>query len=48
MKTETKVLRELKHLRKFYASHREFKAHVLSGEVKMSIPDVVKMMSVIK
>ncbi len=37
------VLEQCKHLRKFYGTDKEFKDHLMSGEVKMPIPDVIEM-----
>jgi hypothetical protein len=37
-----KFMKEYKHLSKFYKSKKEFKQHLLSGEVKISIPDMIK------
>lgn len=38
-------MKEFKHLEKFYKSKKEFKKHLLSGEVKISIPDMVELIN---
>jgi hypothetical protein len=35
-------MKEYKHLQKFYKTKKEFKQDLLSGEVKISIPDMIK------
>ena len=37
-----KFMNEYKHLQQFYKTKKEFKQHLLSGEVKISIPDMIK------
>jgi len=39
------LMKEYKHLRKFYKTKKEFKQHLLSGEVKISIPDMIKFIN---
>jgi len=39
--TLQKFMKEYKHLEKFYRTKKEFKQHLLSGEVKISIPDMI-------
>ena len=36
-----KFMKEYKHLQKFYKTKKEFKQDLLSGEVKISIPDMI-------
>ena len=36
-----KFIKKYKHLQHFYGSKKEFKQHLLSGEVKISIPDMI-------
>lgn len=40
--TLKKFMNEYKHLQEFYKTKKEFKQHLLSGEVKISIPDMIK------
>ena len=40
-KTLKKFMKEYKHLQKFYKTKKEFKQHLLSGEVKISISDMI-------
>jgi hypothetical protein len=39
--TLQKFMESYKHLGKFYKTKKEFKQHILSGEVKISIPDMI-------
>lgn len=53
MKTENKkerqfILENVKHLRKFYKTQKEFKEHLFSGEVTMPIPYVVNLLKFYK
>jgi hypothetical protein len=43
MNTEL-ILNYFKHLSSCYSSEKEFIDHMLSGEVKVSIPDIIRMM----
>lgn len=36
-------MKEFKHLRKFYKTKKEFEKHLLSGEVKISISDMIEL-----
>jgi len=36
-------MNEYKHLQQFYKTKKEFKQHLLSGEVKISIPDMINL-----
>ena len=36
-----KFMNEYKHLQQFYKNKKEFKQHLLSGEVKISISDMI-------
>ena len=38
-------MKEFKHLRKFYKTKKEFKEHLLSGEVTINIPDMIKLIN---
>jgi hypothetical protein len=40
--TLKKFMESYKHLGKFYKTKKEFKQHILSGEVKITIPDMIK------
>ena len=40
--TLKKFMNEYKHLQQFYKTKKEFKQHLLSGEVKISIPDMIE------
>ena len=40
-----KFMNEYKHLQKFYKTKKEFKQHLLSGEVKISIPDMINFLN---
>jgi hypothetical protein len=40
-----KFMKKYKHLRKFYKTKKEFKQHLLSGEVKINIPDMIKFIN---
>jgi hypothetical protein len=44
-KTLKKFMNEYKHLQKFYRTKKEFKEHLLSGEVKISIIDMIKFVN---
>ena len=39
--TLKKFMNEYKHLQQFYKTKKEFKQHLLSGEVTISIPDMI-------
>jgi hypothetical protein len=39
--TLKKFMKEYRHLQQFYKTRKEFKQHLLSGEVKISIPDMI-------
>ena len=39
--TLKKFMNEYKHLQQFYKTKKEFKQHLLSGEVAISIPDMI-------
>jgi len=43
--TLKKFMNEYKHLRKFYRTKKEFKQHLLSGEVKISVPDMINFIN---
>jgi hypothetical protein len=43
--TLKKFMKEYKHLQQFYRTKKEFKEHLLSGEVKISIPDMIKFIN---
>ena len=46
MKKELKkFMKEYKHLRKFYKNKKQFKQHLLSGEVKISILDMITFLN---
>jgi hypothetical protein len=34
-------MNKYKHLQQFYKTKKEFKQHLLSGEVKITIPDMI-------
>jgi len=38
-------MKEFKHLGKFYKTKKEFKEHLLSGEVTINIPDMIKLIN---
>jgi len=38
-----KFMNEYKHLQQFYKTKKEFKQHLLSGEVKISIPNMINL-----
>jgi hypothetical protein len=38
-----KFMNEYKHLQHFYKTKKEFKQHLLSGEVKISIPNMINL-----
>ena len=40
-----KFINEYKHLQQFYKTKKEFKQHLLSGEVKISIPDMINFLN---
>lgn len=40
--TLKKFMKEYKHLQQYYKTKKEFKQDLLSGEVKISIPDMIK------
>ena len=39
--TLKKFMNEYKHLQHYYTTKKEFKQHLLSGEVKISIADMI-------
>jgi hypothetical protein len=43
--TLKKFMKKYKHLQQFYRTKKEFKEHLLSGEVKISIPDMIKFIN---
>jgi hypothetical protein len=43
--TLKKFMNEYKHLQQFYKTKKEFKQHLLSGEVKISIPDMIELIN---
>lgn len=45
MGTLKKFMNEYKHLQQFYKTKKEFKQHLLSGEVKISIPDMINFLN---
>lgn len=38
-------MKEFKHLGKFYKTKKEFKEHLLSGEVTISIPNMIEIIN---
>ena len=44
-KTLKKFMNDYKHLQKFYRTKKEFKQHLLSGEVTISIPDMINFLN---
>ncbi len=40
-----KFMKDYKHLQQFYKTEEEFKQHLLSGEVKISIPDMINFIT---
>ena len=47
-KTLKKFMKEYKHLQQFYKAKKEFKQHLLSGEIAISIPDMLDFIKQIK
>ena len=43
--TLKKFMNEYKHLQQFYKTKKEFKQHLLSCEVKISIPDMINFLN---
>ena len=43
--TLKKFMNEYKHLQQFYKTKKEFKQHLLLGEVKISIPDMINFLN---
>jgi hypothetical protein len=43
--TLKKFINDYKHLQQFYKTKKEFKQHLLSGEVKISIPDMINFIN---
>jgi hypothetical protein len=40
-----KFMNKYKHLQQFYKTKKEFKQHLLSGEVKISVTDMINFLN---